>query len=123
MELSEVARKYESAKMRFLREITFIEEEYVLSKYKFKKGDIVRFKNMNYEPTLCVVDDICFLHEQRLLEYRQIIDVRVYIHGHIVDEDGYIRPFIVGGSHPRGVKFEAKDVYEITKISYKNKIR
>ena len=123
MELSEVARRYESAKKRFLREIENIEEEYVLSKYKFKKGDIVRFKNLFYKPTLVVVDSICLLTNQKFLEYRSIMGSCVSINGHIVDEGGYNIPYFVGGNQCISVKFEAKDVFEVTNIIYKDQFR
>lgn len=123
MELSEVSRKYQIAKTRFLHEIREIEEEYILSKYNFKKGDIVRFKNAFYKSTLIVVDEISFLQDKELLEPRWIMEKSVKIQGHIVDEDGFSVPYFVGGSQPIGVALEAKDVYEVTGIKYKNRIR
>ena len=119
MEISEVNKRYKIAKAKFLNEIRNINNQYVLSNFKFKEGDVVRFKNKYYKPTLAVVDKIYFIGRFDLGGHRVECVTKntiISIDGHVVDENGYdiyiYRDLLT-------CMFEPNDVFEVTNIKPK----
>ncbi len=125
MDISEVCRKYKLAKARYDKELKAIEEEYAASKYNFKKGDVVIFKNIMYkEPTLCVVDHMHYLSPETIYKcrYGNLCD-NIKVSGYQVDSEGYYIPFFKGGNQAISVGFRAYDVIKVTDICPKLKFR
>ena len=125
MDISEVCRRYKLAKERYDKEMRAIEEEYAASKYSFKKGDVVIFKNVMYkEPTICVVDNMHYLSPETICKYRydNICD-NIEVSGYQVDSEGYYVPFFKGGGQAVSVGFRVNDVIEVTNIQPKLKFR
>lgn len=119
MEISEVNKRYKIAKAKFLNEIRNINNQYVFSNFKFKEGDVVRFKNKYNKPTLVVVDKIYFIgcfdlgrHRVECVTKNTIISIE----GHVVDENGYD---IYIYRDLRTCMFEPNDVFEVTNIKPK----
>lgn len=46
MDSKEVYRRYKKAKEQFFKELEVIQNDYITSNYRFKKDDVVRFKNI-----------------------------------------------------------------------------
>ena len=119
METSEVYKRYKSAKNRFFEELSKIQKEYISSRYQFKEGDIVRFKNIHYkEPTLIVIDSMYFNNSGNFANEESYQYPYVQISGHLVDEQGYDKTYFPNSlnSQPIGVLCSANDVIETTNI-------
>ena len=117
MDSNECYRRYKSARMRFNNELEAIRKEYISSKYSFKEGDIVRFKNcFNIIPKLVCIKSMFFAGKIEEERYRY---PHVRVEGFLVDEEGYLVPIMKGGSQPDTSLFDADEVIEVTTIQYK----
>ena len=119
MEASEVYKRYKSAKNCFFEELSNIQKEYISSRYQFKEGDIVRFKNIHYkEPTLIVIEKMYFVNSGNFANEESFKYPNIQVSGHMVDEQGYDKTYFPNSlnSQPIGVLCSANDVIEINNI-------
>ena len=117
MDSSECYRRYRSARMRFDNELEAIEKEYISSNYSFKKGDIVKIKDdFSYTTKLFCVERVylCSKLEDERYKYPRV-EVEVFD----VDEEGYLLPFLKGGTSPNTRLFYPDKIIEVTSIKYK----
>ncbi|WP_337792507.1 hypothetical protein [Phocaeicola plebeius] len=114
MDSKEVYRRYKKAKEQFFKELEVIQNDYITSNYRFKKDDVVRFKNIfNKNSPLMIIDAIYFDNKGKYDEENSYMNPRIKIYGRIVDEDEYNKTGHINAPQSRSVLAFADDVIEV----------
>ena len=121
MDSSEVCRRFNLEKTKFMDEIASIQDSYISSNFSFKKGDVVsviknRRFNRNAPPILVLINSIYFDNDGNLFDERIYRNPGIIISGHRVDNDGYDLTYFKDSDQRISDMFIPDDIVEITSI-------